>query len=321
MSDRALIALSGALLLLAAGVLAWEFAQRRQRNQAAQRHLAERLSPQNMPPPGAAPLAMPGLRFGAPLAPQAPPQPIPGARPAWHMPACMLGALPPSAAVAGLLMALVSVGTALAFSGWVSALGVLAVLLSGGGLGIWLRVQRQRRQMVHQLPGMLDAIVRLIVVGHSTQAAFQVAVQGTKNPLHEQMAHALAMVRAGMDVDQALRQVARKTRVKELLLVASILGLSSRYGGRSDQLLERVAHFMRDREEAEAELSAMSAETRLSAWVLGLLPVLVGGAIIATNADYFGRMWTDSLGRSLVFSAAGLQLAGALLLYRLARLD
>ena len=78
---------------------------------------------------------------------------------------------------------------------------------------------------------------------------------------------------------------------------------------------------MRDREEAEAELSAMSAETRLSAWVLGLLPVLVGGSIIATNADYFGRMWTDSLGRSLVFSAAGLQLAGALLLYRLARLD
>jgi len=93
-----------------------------------------------------------------------------------------------------------------------------------------------------------------------------------------------------------------------------------RYGGRADLLLERVANFMRDREQAEQELIALSSETRLSAWILGLLPVGVGAFLIFTNPGYFMGMWNDDTGRILIFSAAGLQLTGAVLLYRLARL-
>ena len=64
----------------------------------------------------------------------------------------------------------------------------------------------------------------------------------------------------------------------------------------------------------------MSAETRLSAWILGLLPVGVGAAIMVTNADYVVRMWLDASGRLMLFGALGLQTLGVLLLYRLARL-
>jgi tight adherence protein B len=92
-----------------------------------------------------------------------------------------------------------------------------------------------------------------------------------------------------------------------------------RYGGRADLLLERVANFMRDREQAEHELIAMSSETRLSAWILGLLPIGVGASLIMSNPGYFIGMWNDSTGRALIFSSAGLQLLGAGLLYRLAR--
>ena len=77
---------------------------------------------------------------------------------------------------------------------------------------------------------------------------------------------------------------------------------------------------LRDREQAEHELVAMSAETRLSAWILGLLPIGVGAFLIATNPSYFMRMWNDETGRMLIFSAAGLQLIGVGLLYRLSRL-
>jgi hypothetical protein len=90
-----------------------------------------------------------------------------------------------------------------------------------------------------------------------------------------------------------------------MFLLASILGLGVRYGGRADLLLERVGNFMRDREQAEQELVAMSAETRLSAWILGLLPVGVGAFLIMTNPGYFMGMWNDGTGRILIFSAAG----------------
>ena len=78
---------------------------------------------------------------------------------------------------------------------------------------------------------------------------------------------------------------------------------------------------MRDREQAEQDLSAMTAETRMSAWVLSLLPVAVCGLIISFNAGYFLRMWEDPSGRNIIWMAAGLQVFGVILLYRMAKLD
>lgn len=313
MADRSLIALAVALLLAAAGVLLWTASVRRQRRLQAQRHLAERIDPAATHPlPGGA------LRFAAP--PPVLPTSI-ARKPAARLPGWLLGAVAPGALLGGLGILIASVGLTALISGAVSALGLFAVMLMGGLFFIWLRVQAMRRQIVRQLPGFLDVIVRLIVMGHSTQAAFQTAVAGTKTPLRDHMDKAMGLVKAGMDIDQALLQVARKVRIGELFLLASILGLGVRYGGRADLLLERVAHFMRDHEEAEQELTAMSAETRFSAWILGLLPVLVGGVIVTTNGDYFARMWTDPTGQAMVIGALGLQAFGALLLYRLARLS
>lgn len=315
MPERSAIALAVALLLAAAGVLLWAASVRRQRRQLAQRHLADRIDPV-----ADTPLPSGSLRFGAPP----PPFVLPSSnsrKPTVRLPGWLLGAVEPGALLGGLAATAVSVGLTALFSGAVSALGLFAVLLMGGAFFIWLRVQAMRRQIIRQLPGFLDVIVRLIVMGHSTQAAFQTAAAGTKHPLRGHMEKAMGLVKAGMDIDQALLQVARKVRIEELFLLASILGLGMRYGGRSDVLLERVAQFMRDHEEAEQELVAMSAETRFSAWILGLLPVLVGGAIVTTNGDYFARMWTDPTGQAMVVGAIGLQAFGALLLYRLARLS
>ncbi|MDO9405557.1 MAG: type II secretion system F family protein [Polaromonas sp.] len=205
-------------------------------------------------------------------------------------------------------------------SGSLAAIGALALLLMVGCFVIWLRVQRFRRQLIRQLPGFLDAMVRLITVGNSTQASFQLAMAGTRNPLQGYLNRAASLVRAGVDLDRALHQTASQVRIEEMYLLASILGLGVRYGGRADLLLERVSNFMRDREQAEHELVAMSAETRLSAWVLGVLPVAVGAFIITVNPEYFMRMWQDDTGRLMVFSAIGLQMVGAGLLYRLAKL-
>jgi len=205
-------------------------------------------------------------------------------------------------------------------AGWISAIGSLIVLTLLAMFGIWLKVQKFRRQLVRQLPAFIDAMVRLITIGNSTQAAFQLAIASTETPLRGYLERAANLVRAGVDLDRALHQTAASVRVEEMYLLASILGLGVRYGGRADLLLERVANFMRDRDQAEHELIALSSETRLSAWILGLLPVGVGGFIIIANPSYFLRMWQDSTGQILIFGALGLQMLGALLLYRLAKL-
>ncbi|MNE78604.1 hypothetical protein D3C80_1750270 [compost metagenome] len=130
---------------------------------------------------------------------------------------------------------------------------------------------------------------------------------------------AVHLQRAGKELDQAVLQVGRAYKVDELVLVASVLRLSVRYGGRADMVMERTAAFMRDREAAQRELLALSAETRLSAWILGLLPLVVAGGLFMLNAGYIMLMWKDPAGKTMLLAALGLEAAGVLMLYRLAK--
>ncbi len=316
MSQGLVIVIIVALLMAAAGLLLWDFSARRQARLAAKRHLEARLS--SAP---AATVSLSDMRFGAPL-----PEPAEEAAPASALarlpvPGWAHGAVTPNLLYGGLAGIAAAFLLAWLLADAIRAAGLAVLLLVGGTFAIWLTVQKMRRELVSQLPAFLDVIVRLIVVGNSTQAAFQTAVASTKQPLRSHMDNTMALVRAGFDIDQALLQTARKVQVPEMFLLSAIIGLGVRYGGRSDALLERVANFIRDREESEEELAALSAETRLSAWVLGLLPVVVGGFIMIVNGDYFARLWDDPTGRNMVYGAAALQLAGVVLLYRLARLD
>lgn len=197
-----------------------------------------------------------------------------------------------------------------------------AAIASGAAAALFVTARSQRRRLaiVVQLPAFLDGIVRLVTLGNSVPAAFQAALQTAELPLRECLDHVSRMMRAGVEIDRALAHVALVYRTREFEFVGAVLRLSVKYGGRADVMLERMAAFMRDLEQAERELAAMSAETRLSAWVLVALPLLIGGYLVATNPAYFSAMWSDADGRRFVYLAFALQAAGGYVLYRMTRL-
>jgi tight adherence protein B len=200
------------------------------------------------------------------------------------------------------------------------SLGAAAVSALCAYAALAWRAQKRKQKIVRQLPAFLENIVRLVGIGNGVQGAFLASAANTAAPLADCLEQVSPRVRSGADIDQALAAVARIHRVQEFALIGAVLRISIKFGGRSDVMLERMAAFMRDLEQADRELVALSTETRLSSWVLGLLPIVLGGAVIVLNPDYFESMWTDPLGRKLVYGALALQATGAYLLYRLARL-
>ena len=223
--------------------------------------------------------------------------------------------------------ALLAVLVTLALCVWAGQTGgalVACMMLAVCGFALYFaiswRMTKRRQKIVRQLPLFLDGIVRLIVLGNSVPAAFQASLQTTEAPLRECLDHVSRMLRTGVEIDRALFHVAQIYRASELELVGAVLRLSVKYGGRADVMLDRMASFMRDLEQAERELTAMTAETKMSSFVLALLPIGIGGFLTLTNPKYFGAMWYDPEGRQLVYLAFGLQVFGAWLLYRLARL-
>jgi len=331
--EALLVALCIALLMAAAGLLLWQWAKNRQVRLATERHLDQQIqATAAASATDATPIPMPlrdlasdGLASSLTTDPwlateAAAVAPVRTSLIERAIPGWMVGVVEPRTIVFALgiiagICLLVGV-----LVGGLAALGVLFLLVLMTSFALWLQLQKFRRKLIRQLPGYIDAMVRLITIGNSTQAAFQLAIATTQAPLRGHLERSAALVRAGVDLDRALQQTAENVRIEEMYLLASILGLGVRYGGRADLLLERVSNFMRDREQAEQELIALSSETRLSAWILGLLPVGVGAFLILTNPGYFMGMWNDDTGRILIFSAVGLQLTGAALLYRLARL-
>lgn len=320
-----------ALLMAAAGLILWQWAKARQVRLATERHLSQQIlatstattaipmpiRDRELPGEGLASTLTtdPWLESETTTAAATPANLLERAMPGW-----IVGVVEPRTIAFALVASIVLCALTGALAGGLAAAIVLFLLLLAASFFLWWRLQKFRRKLVRQLPAYIDAMVRLITIGNSTQAAFQLAIATTEAPLRGHLERSAALVRAGMDLDRALHQTATNVRIEEMFLLASILGLGVRYGGRADLLLERVGNFMRDREQAEQELSAMSSETRLSAWILGLLPIGVGGFLILSNPGYFMGMWNDDTGRILIFSSAGLQVAGVALLYRLARL-
>lgn len=324
MSRAALWALAFALLCAAAGVMLWRRGQLREGRAHTQRFFDSRFEPGTK---AVIASAMPRdeIRSESTARQSEPPEGI--AR--WRARVADTWAVLSDRAgldeVRGGMIAAAAVIFLLGFwagleGGFVAACAALIAGVTLIVLWIASRIQRRRLRIVQQLPSFLDGIVRLVTLGNSVPAAFQSALQTTEMPLRKCLDHVSRMLRSGVEIDRAMMHVARTYHIKEFELVGAVLRLSVKYGGRADVMLERMSTFMRDLEQAERELSAMSAETRLSAWVLGLLPITVGSFVISTNPKYFTAMWMDLSGRHVLYLAFALQIVGGFWLYRLARL-
>lgn len=220
---------------------------------------------------------------------------------------------------------LAMLGLGLAWLGaWrIGTLWAMPVLLVAYSLLLWLwlrrRIEKQRRQMIHQLPDFLDGVVRLATIGNSLPMAFQTASSTVPLPLRNVLDRTMVSVRSGMDLDQALQLASQPYRLEALQLLQVVLGTAVRIGGRADHIVQRMSDFMRDLDQAQHELRAITAETRMSAWVLGLLPVAVAIILSLLNPAFFHPMFTESLGRKILLIALVMELFGGFLLYRLAK--
>lgn len=208
---------------------------------------------------------------------------------------------------------------ALILGGWLSALGTALLYAMLVVFYFWLRTSKMQRTLIRQLPGFLDTLVRLVTIGNSIGAAFQTGIGSTEGPLRVILDRANRQVQAGVDLEHALRQQAAVYKFKELDLVAAVIGISSRFGGRSDVVLERMAAFMRDLEHAQNEMASLSAEIRLSAWIMAILPIAIGIFLIIFNNNLFVGMWQDPVGKKMLVGAVVLEIVGGYFLYRLAK--
>ncbi|MBI5040479.1 MAG: type II secretion system F family protein, partial [Gammaproteobacteria bacterium] len=221
--------------------------------------------------------------------------------------------------------------TLLMLSGLVAALFVGLAVWGGQGLllpasvllSTHLYLDRRARlraaAMLGQLPGFIDHIIRGLSTGRTMENTVLMASDQCRPPLQDILQRVRGNVELGAHLNEELQQAARMHRLRELQLLALAVHVNQRFGGSARELLQSIVTMIQQRDQAQRELRALTGETRLSAWVLGLLPIGVAAYMMVMNPSYLEFMWLDASGRKVLLTALGMQCAGAVLLWRMVR--
>ncbi|MCJ1882131.1 type II secretion system F family protein [Pseudomonas nitroreducens] len=202
----------------------------------------------------------------------------------------------------------------------VGPVGLLCgVGLALAGFHILLNALYQRRlqKMIRQMPNFLDQVVRSLHSGRTLGDAISQAVSAADDPLREIFSLVTHHVQLGISLPEALQEVAELYDVEELHVFSLGVAVNHRYGGNTTDLLENIIKVIHEREKLSRQLRAMTGETRLSAFVLAVLPISLGGYILFTNPGYLMNMWLDSGGRWMLLTSLGLQVLGVYTLWRM----
>ncbi len=212
-------------------------------------------------------------------------------------------------------------GAGLAWQGSGPLAAALFVAAAAAIALIYPHYQYRKRAaaMVAQVPLFLDQVVRGLSTGRNLDGALRLATEEARAPLSEVMARVQQAVDLGEDVGEALRDAARLYDLRELHFMAMAVQIARGYGSSPKEMLESVAKLVRDREQAHRELRALTGETRVSAWLLSILPSGLALYMVAVNPNYIGAMWHDPTGRVVLLLALALQASGVLILWRMVK--
>ncbi|NWE83169.1 type II secretion system F family protein, partial [Pseudomonas edaphica] len=204
-------------------------------------------------------------------------------------------------------------------AGWLGLLVMLVlppVLLR---LYIAWRYQRRIKRMIEQLPQLLDHTVRSLKAGRTLADSVLGGIEITEDPLQQAMGRIQRNVQLGVSLPESTHDFAEFYERDEFRLFALGLKINHRYGGNASELLENLIKMIREREQAARQLRALTGETRVTAYVLGALPISMIGYFLVVNPAYLMTMWNDGTGRTLLFVALGMQLLGCFTLWRMLR--
>lgn len=192
-----------------------------------------------------------------------------------------------------------------------------ATLLAYGFLQF--RFRKRAEALLAQLPLFIDNLERSLGAGRSLLAALAQACERANEPLRGVLLRVRNHVELGGNLGEQLQAAANTMAVKEFQLLALTVNVHQRYGGSIKELLHSITVMVRQHEQARREFAALTGETRFSAWVLGVLPLLVGGYMALVNPGYVESMWASEAGRTLLYTALGFQATGAMLLWRMVK--
>jgi tight adherence protein B len=184
-----------------------------------------------------------------------------------------------------------------------------------------MRIKKRRSKFQSQLPEMLQVLSSTLKAGYSLPQGLDAVSNEVPNPAAKELKRVMVEARLGRPLDEAMRDAAVRLDSDDFNWVVMAIEIQREVGGNLAELLLTVADTMTQRERLRRDVKSLTAEGRMSAYVLGVLPPGLGVAIYFMNPEYIRLLWTVRLGQVLLGIATFLMVGGFIWMRKMIEVD
>ena len=202
-------------------------------------------------------------------------------------------------------------------------LALLIAVCSANLPMMYVRSKKKQRmaQFEKQLPEALGLIARALRAGHAFTSGMKLAADEFNDPLGPEFEDTLDEINFGQSVTVALKNLVRRVDCPDLnFFVVSVI-LQRETGGNLAEIIEGLAHLIRKRFKFKGKVRTLTAEGRLSAIILYILPVLLAAFLFIFHPNVVAPLYEDPVGRLMAAFMVGLMIVGFFIIRRIIRVE
>jgi len=201
--------------------------------------------------------------------------------------------------------------------------GILAGAFSLFIPGIMVNMKKRKRSeaMTDQLPEALNIISSGLRAGFSFPQAVSVVIREMEGPLTQEFSRMLKENRLGKPMDDCLNDLLQRIENDDLELLVTALMIQRQVGGNLAEVLDGISHTIRERVRIKGEIKTLTAEGRLSAIILILLPFAIFFFIYISNPGYILTLTQDILGIIMIIGAVIMMIIGIFVIRKIVAID
>ena len=187
----------------------------------------------------------------------------------------------------------------------------------------WLSFKRSSRlnKLSKQLPDTVQLIASSLKAGFALLQAFEAASDRAPEPMAGELGRTIRDVSLGSNMEEAIAGWGQRIPGPDLEIIVNAILIQRSVGGNLGEILDNVGHTMRERERLQGEIRALTAQQRLSGFVVGGLPIIVGGAFSLLNPDYMSPLFNEPIGNAILALAAVMEVGSFLVIRKILDID
>lgn len=228
--------------------------------------------------------------------------------------------------VAEFLLIAAAIAAGLALLGWWR--GGPSFALALGAVGLFLpilylnsRTKKRREAFTNQLPDVLTLLVGALRAGHGITQAIGTLVERAGKPASTEFARVLRAVSLGMPVNRALNDMADRVASDDLFLVVTAMNVQAELGGNLAQILETITETVRERIRIKREIRVLTAQQRMTGYLLAGLPIVVGFVLTLMRPDYLKPLFAPGMMRLVLIGTVLMMIVGFLIIRKIVDIE